>query len=73
MELHQCRPPMERRPVADSRAWDCSDCGRTWEVYPLGPMDPAPAYDFTTGEGVVNAKWVPAGTDDPEGCSPSAG
>lgn len=53
---HDCQPPLERRPIADD-TWTCPDCGALWRARPIGPIDPAPSFDFKTGEGVSDAVW----------------
>jgi hypothetical protein len=64
MEHHDCKPPTEDRLVDASRTWECPECHDVWEVQPLGPTDPAPAYRFNPeggGYGVTPAKWVRIG------------
>jgi ribosomal protein L37AE/L43A len=55
MEEHVCRPPRERRPIADDR-WDCPECGRVWQARALGPTDPAMMLDFGTDAGASSTR-----------------
>ena len=66
MNHHECKPPMENRPVSDS-TWTCPDCRDVWEAHPLGPLSPAEAYVFLPeggGYGVTSAFWVRLGPTD---------
>ncbi len=56
--LHICNPPMEQRLGSDPTSWQCPDCGTWWDVLPSVPPDVAPAYNFTSHQGTVPAKWV---------------
>jgi len=63
MERHDCKPPMERRPIED-QTWTCPECGDVWRVHPLTTLDPAPSYDFSTHEHIAPAEWVRVGSVD---------
>ena len=56
---------MEERPVDAPRTWECPDCHDLWEVYPLGPTDPASTYTFLPEgggcPGPTPAEWVRIG------------
>jgi len=35
MDVHDCKPPREVRPIEDNR-WTCPDCGTEWEARATG-------------------------------------
>lgn len=57
---HLCRPPMERRSIEDDE-WICPDCGDVWKSEPMESTDPAPHFDFGTGQHWHHARWVRIG------------
>lgn len=61
---HDCKPPMEDRPISEPTICECPDCHDLWEVRPRGAIDPSQSYSFNPGgwgQNVTPAEWVRVG------------